>query len=585
MKKFFLVSLLCFLPVICFAQIKDYVCSVRQVFSEQTLKDLDAFAKDMKGNKSLSESLVKYKEGGFGSGFIYVDPKTGNNYVITNRHVVELAETLTVNFIDKNTGDFSDKPYEGLKILAVSSDIDIAILEFPKGVKPFKTGLQIYTNALDDGDSVWTAGFPAFEGKPAWQLGTGSITNATAKLDSLIKSNISTVIQHNAQIDGGSSGGPLLLKDSSAIGGYKVVGINTWKATNRQDTNFAIPAKVVQTFINDAISGKYKEKNNLNELKLRLDDFAKIIANKEAKYEEVLPFISMDYVSKYGKTTFYRVIEKSPYETGRFIASVFIGESPIEGMRYAIAYEIFQEFHLVKASDDKGEVQTYSEPEKIEDSEEWKTTFTLPYKNGSAESTWVCNYGVWQLTYFKSANSKARKLASTQKDAIQFGNLSVSPAGIIDFDLSYSTSLNNKKVLDSFNIGMTMGFDTFTTLYMELNMYENLYKTASNDSNTTFDVVMGGGYRFPMLFDGFVVSPEFAIGGVIGAGHREELEYGSDDYSEEVFNFGLVADLAVRLSYDFGSFAAGVKLGYRYEYLIGYDNSFHKLACGVSISF
>lgn len=81
------------------------------------------------------------------------------------------------------------------------------------------TNRHVVQNALtanvsfenEDGTEVWSAGFPGLGGKPMWQLGKGTITNASAKIKELIAPNISTIIQHSAEVDAGNSGGPLLL--------------------------------------------------------------------------------------------------------------------------------------------------------------------------------------------------------------------------------------------------------------------------------------------------------------------------------------------------------------------------------------
>ena len=81
-----------------------------------------------------------------------------------------------------------------------------------------------------------------------WQFAKGVVTNSSAKINDLLDSNISSLIQHSAQIDSGNSGGPLLIKSSNKIG-YSVVGINTWKAFYRDSTNFAIPSSVIKSMI------------------------------------------------------------------------------------------------------------------------------------------------------------------------------------------------------------------------------------------------------------------------------------------------------------------------------------------------
>jgi len=122
---------------------------------------------------------------------------------------------------------------------------------------------------------VWSAGFPGLGSDPMWQLGKGTVTNARAKIKELLSPDISTLIQHSAQVDAGNSGGPLLTADSKSEAGYSVIGINTWKATYRESTNFSIPASIIKSFVQRNIAGEKKQ--NIDE---RVKQFVKSTADK-----------------------------------------------------------------------------------------------------------------------------------------------------------------------------------------------------------------------------------------------------------------------------------------------------------------
>ena len=122
-----------------FAQIKNYVGIVRQNLSAETTAYFtemkDTFTKE--GFTQYAESIDYFLEGGFGSGFVYVD-KNGNNYVITNLHVVPLVENASIEFEDTQG---NVKKYENLKVIYADEKVDLAILAFANNEKPFKEGL------------------------------------------------------------------------------------------------------------------------------------------------------------------------------------------------------------------------------------------------------------------------------------------------------------------------------------------------------------------------------------------------------------------------------------------------------------
>jgi len=140
-----------------------------------------------------------------GSGFI-VDADRG--YVLTNLHVIEDSESITVTLKDRRS----------FRALLVGSDpnADIAVLRIspiPSGLKALEFG---NSNQLEVGDFVLAIGNPFGIG----QTVTSGIVSALGR-GGIEGDGLSDLIQTDASINPGNSGGPLV-----NLGG-EVVGINT----------------------------------------------------------------------------------------------------------------------------------------------------------------------------------------------------------------------------------------------------------------------------------------------------------------------------------------------------------------------
>ena len=139
--------------------------------------------------------------------------------------MVEQAETVDVEF---SLPDNSSKTFATCPVVGVHDDFDVAFIALPEEVNI--PTLDITDKSITDGTPVFSAGFPALGDKPSWQLGQGIVSNASAQIKSLTNGKELPLVQHTAQVDAGSSGGPLLIRDENAAAGFAVVGINTWKA-------------------------------------------------------------------------------------------------------------------------------------------------------------------------------------------------------------------------------------------------------------------------------------------------------------------------------------------------------------------
>ena len=194
----------------------------------------------------------QYSEGA-GSGII-VGKSDTELMILTNNHVVEGAEELTVKFIDDKSVDATIKgtsERKDIAIIAVKlSDIDPSTLENIKiatigDSSKLKVGQGIIAigNALGYGQSVTTGVVSAIDR----EVTTDNYTNK--------------MIQIDAAINGGNSGGALL----NAKG--EVVGINSLKyssgatstSASVEGMGFAIPISDVSDLIEDLINGKEAE--------------------------------------------------------------------------------------------------------------------------------------------------------------------------------------------------------------------------------------------------------------------------------------------------------------------------------------
>ncbi len=161
-------------------------------------------------------------ESGAASGVI-IDPK---GYIVTNNHVVSGASTLTVTLSDgrsftavKWAGDESTD----LAVVQIKADDDLPYAHF------LSNSLE-KVSLLDDVVAVGNA--LALPGGPTWTEGVVSYLGRQIQESNNVVLN--DLIQTDAAINAGNSGGPLV----NMAG--QVVGINTAIASNAENIGFAI---------------------------------------------------------------------------------------------------------------------------------------------------------------------------------------------------------------------------------------------------------------------------------------------------------------------------------------------------------
>lgn len=168
---------------------------------------------------------------GRGSGFI-IDP---SGIAVTNNHVVTGSALIKV-WVGGSTQPLN------ARILGVSECWDLAVIDIEGDGFPY---FEWYEGSTEPGVEVYSAGFPL--GDPEYTLTKGIISKANASGETSWAS-VDAVIEHDARIRGGSSGGPLLSTDG------KVIGIN-YAGSDQYDTNFAIKAEMARPVISQLQSG------------------------------------------------------------------------------------------------------------------------------------------------------------------------------------------------------------------------------------------------------------------------------------------------------------------------------------------
>lgn len=141
---------------------------------------------------------------GRGSGFI-ISP---DGLAVTNNHVVTGAATLEI-FIGGDTS----KSYNAT-VLGVSECNDLALIDINES-EPLPT-LEWYDGEINAGTDIYAAGYPL--GDPQFTLTRGIVAKAQADGDITGTSSIDHTVEHDAAIQPGNSGGPLVTSDGTVLG-------------------------------------------------------------------------------------------------------------------------------------------------------------------------------------------------------------------------------------------------------------------------------------------------------------------------------------------------------------------------------
>ena len=187
-------------------------------------------------NPSVVTVVAQLKDGAsLGTGVIF----TEDGYILTNYHVLEGGSDCTI-YLE------NDHSYAA-KYVAGDADSDLAVL------KTDLTGLPAAqfgdSEKLTVGDKVYAIGNPlGYELRGTLTDGIVSAINRDVWVDG----RTMTLIQTNAALNSGNSGGPLINQYG------QVVGINTIKMSssysNIEGLGFAIPSSTIRRLVNDLLT-------------------------------------------------------------------------------------------------------------------------------------------------------------------------------------------------------------------------------------------------------------------------------------------------------------------------------------------
>lgn len=179
---------------------------------------------------------------GTGSGVIY----SADGYIITNNHVVDFADEITVTLSD-------NRKFEATKV-GTYPDADLAVIKIEAGGLP--------TLQIADSDNAQVGEWVLAVGNPfdLTSTVTAGIISARGRDINAIRSKnasaIESFIQTDAAVNPGNSGGALISADG------KLLGINTAIATRTgtfSGYSFAIPINLAKRIVEDIIeNGSYE---------------------------------------------------------------------------------------------------------------------------------------------------------------------------------------------------------------------------------------------------------------------------------------------------------------------------------------
>jgi len=179
------------------------------------------------------------EQDGAGSGVIV----SGDGYILTNKHVVDGANTVNVVLHDGTTYEnvkvLGSDPLNDIAFLKIDGATDLAAAEIGDS-SSIRVGQKVVAigNSLGQYQNTVTSGIVSGTGRPISAQAGDQIEHLT------------DLIQTDAAINPGNSGGPLLNLSG------QVIGVNTAIIEDAQGIGFAIPINATKGTLKGVLEGK-----------------------------------------------------------------------------------------------------------------------------------------------------------------------------------------------------------------------------------------------------------------------------------------------------------------------------------------
>ena len=183
---------------------------------------------------------------GTGTGFIYSKDEE-KYYIVTNYHVIEGANMVKIvltNNMEVNVDILNGDQFSDVAVLTYKTDKELSIAPLGESVE------------MKVGDTVFAIGAPLDSSVYSWSVTRGILSGKDREVRVSSKTSsqewIMNVLQTDAAINSGNSGGPLCNSNG------EVIGITNMKLVNSgvEGMGFAIPIEEAKRVVENLISGK-----------------------------------------------------------------------------------------------------------------------------------------------------------------------------------------------------------------------------------------------------------------------------------------------------------------------------------------
>lgn len=374
---------------------REIVTVVRPNISEAQRSILDGISDHFKkeGYDLTAKDLRNYARGEtYGSGFVYLNPSDHKLYILTTLDIIRPTQTASVDFILNGK---SIKTFSQCKIIAADPANNLALIALPDDASISKTQ-TISERTPGNGDIVFSASFRGQYSEPLLQISKGAVINNNAPAPEWLSTNENS-IQHSASIGTGKPGGPLFIMKSEANQECEIVGMNTRKSFDNQDTSFAIRASTLLRFVeNHTPANRSNTKDSL------LSQVNKFLSIRKNGYYDIIPFVSSDFIERMTIKDYLVAYDRSGTTTQKEVLDRIIEMQPLEGIRILISKIIYEINGIPDLSDIN--IQTISD-----------RTATVAFCKGSKSilTTWVFDQGIWKISDFSTIHFRDNTVLKT----------------------------------------------------------------------------------------------------------------------------------------------------------------------------